>query len=365
MFGDYAAPSAHDSGLRAPFPYFGGKRRVAAEMWSRFGDVDSYVEPFFGSGAVLLARPTAHRRRVETVNDADGLLCNFWRALQHSPDEVARHADWPVSECDLHARHLWLVEQREDITARLMGDPEWHDAKAAGWWVWGACAWIGSGWCSGRGPWVRGEDGAVTDSRKLPPLGNEGRGINRKLPHLGDEGRGIHRQLPHLGNEGRGIHRQLPHLGDEGRGISRQSAGAWAGDLATRMRRVRVACGDWSRVTGPSVRIPTSLPNGAVCGVLLDPPYVEGDAGYAIDSGNVAHDVTAWAIEHGRDPRMRIAVCGYDEHDELAAHGWTPHAWSAKGGYGEQGDGAARTNKHREVVWFSPHCLGAAQPSLL
>jgi DNA adenine methylase len=116
--------------LVAPFPYFGGKRRVAAEVWSRFGNVRSYVEPFFGSGAVLLARPTPFSG-VETVNDKDGLLCNFWRAVQADPAAVARHADWPVSECDLHARHLWLVERREDITGRLMADPAWFDAQAA------------------------------------------------------------------------------------------------------------------------------------------------------------------------------------------------------------------------------------------
>ena len=40
--------------LRAPFPWFGGKSRVAPLVWDRFGDVPNYVEPFFGSGAVLL-----------------------------------------------------------------------------------------------------------------------------------------------------------------------------------------------------------------------------------------------------------------------------------------------------------------------
>jgi hypothetical protein len=43
--------------LKSPFPYFGGKSRVAAEVLRRFGDVKTYVEPFCGSCAVLLARP--------------------------------------------------------------------------------------------------------------------------------------------------------------------------------------------------------------------------------------------------------------------------------------------------------------------
>src|SRR5690349_20613345 len=51
--------------LRAPFAWFGGKRRVSPIVCPRFGDVDSYNEPFAGSLAVLLGRP--HAPRVETV----------------------------------------------------------------------------------------------------------------------------------------------------------------------------------------------------------------------------------------------------------------------------------------------------------
>lgn len=34
--------------LKAPFPYFGGKRRVAELVWSRLGDPINYIEPFAG-----------------------------------------------------------------------------------------------------------------------------------------------------------------------------------------------------------------------------------------------------------------------------------------------------------------------------
>jgi site-specific DNA-adenine methylase len=40
--------------MQAPFPWFGGKRKVASEVWAALGDVDNYVEPFAGSLAVLL-----------------------------------------------------------------------------------------------------------------------------------------------------------------------------------------------------------------------------------------------------------------------------------------------------------------------
>jgi hypothetical protein len=51
-----------------------------------------------------------------------------------------------VNEADLHARHRWLVAEVE-FRERMRRDPEYFDAKIAGWWVWGICQWIGSGWC--------------------------------------------------------------------------------------------------------------------------------------------------------------------------------------------------------------------------
>lgn len=131
--------------LKAPFPWFGGKSRVSHLVWNAFGDVANYVEPFAGSLAVLLGRP--HAPRIETVNDLDCYLANFWRAVQYAPEEVARWADWPVNEIDLHARHRWLVAQSE-FRERMRADPEYFDARVAGWWVWGICQWIGGGWCS-------------------------------------------------------------------------------------------------------------------------------------------------------------------------------------------------------------------------
>jgi len=85
--------------LKAPFPWFGGKSRVAHLIWKHFGNVPNYVEPFAGSLAVLLGRPTP--AKTETINDADCYLSNFWRALAHDPEGVAHYADWPVNECDL------------------------------------------------------------------------------------------------------------------------------------------------------------------------------------------------------------------------------------------------------------------------
>ena len=78
--------------VRAPFPWFGGKRRVADVVWRAFGvDVPNYVEPFAGSLAVLLGRPGG-AGKIETVNDLDRYLANFWRAVTADPEAARGYA---------------------------------------------------------------------------------------------------------------------------------------------------------------------------------------------------------------------------------------------------------------------------------
>jgi hypothetical protein len=339
--------------LQAPFPWFGGKRKVATEVWSRFGKVVNFVEPFSGSGAVLLGRPNPSGN--ETINDLDGFVANFWRAVKHDPEAVAEHADNPVNENDLHARHSWLVPRRSELSERLNGDPDYFDAKIAGWWVWGLCCWIGSGWCSGNGPWH------VVDGKLVNGEGTDG--VDKKLVHLGDNVRGVNRKLVHLGDNGRGVNRQLVHLGSNGNGINARSANmtAWFAKLSDRLSRTRVCSGDWARVCGPSVTFKHGL-----TGVFLDPPYANTadrqDDLYAVDSNTVAHDVREWAIENGKRKDMRIALCGYEGEHEMPPS-WAVHEWSAGAGFGGQAEERTGNGK-RERIWFSPACLSTVQPGL-
>jgi DNA adenine methylase len=318
------APGLRRDPLRAPFPWFGGKSRVAALVWDRFGaDVKNYVEPFAGSLAVLLARPAAPG--VETVNDLDCYVANFWRALKADPDELAELAGEPINEADLHARHLWLVN-RAEFRERMKTDPDYFDVKIAGWWVWGICQWIGSGWCSAT-------------HRKLPNIAAGGqRGVLRpsqQLPQLSGDGSGA----------GRGVQRFIPEGGLE----------LWLWQLSRRLGRVRVCCGDWRRIltAAPTTHIGTTA-------VFLDPPYAadDRDGVYAEESRDVAHDARLWAIENGRNPDLRIALCGYESPDYAMPPEWKAVAWKANGGFANQGnDNRGRANALRETIWFSPACL--------
>ncbi|MFZ9849690.1 MAG: DNA adenine methylase [Vulcanococcus sp.] len=337
--------------LAAPFPYFGGKRRAAPRIWQALGDPAGYVEPFAGSAAVLLARPAFTGRRVETLNDADGWLVNCWRAIQLSPEAVAAAAWGPVAEIDYHARLAWLQQRRTpDLVAWLEGDPEHHDAKAAGWWLYVLACGIGDPF--GSGPW-RVVDGHL---RKLPHLGDAGQGVNRELPHLGDAGKGVNRGLPHLGDAGQGVNRGLPHLGDAGKG----QLAAYMHQLADRLQRVRITCGSWERVVKPSVTRSGTGGDGSRA-LLLDPPYATSGDLYAESSEGVAKAVRTWCLTAPRE--LRIVLCGYDsEHDALLTYGWSVTEGKAGGGAGYSTNSF---NGRRERLWLSPACIGHTQPSLL
>lgn len=354
-FGDLDLPTGGQH-ISAPFPWFGGKRRVASLVWRAFGPCVNYVEPFFGSGAVLLARPPdmLPDNARETVNDLDGHVANFWRSVKLSPEAVAEWADWPVNENDLTARNAWLAAQRTHLKTALNADPEWHDPKIAGWWVWGISQWIGSGFAD------------KSHRLKLPDVDGAGdRGLAKaargQIPYIdgdnqrrGTVARAAKKKLPEINghNSGRGVH-----------GASaRANLTAVMAALSHRLRFTRVASGDWTRVLTNTPLRPTvgDRGNNAFTGVFLDPPYETSHDVYA-EGHNIGADVRAWCIEHGATPYYRIALCGYEgEHNALEDHGWTCVAWKAKGGYATDD-----TNSFSERVWLSPACLPLAQQRTL
>lgn len=194
--------------LRAPFPWPGGKSRVAEVAWRALGpDVVNYVEPCFGSGAMLLGRPGG-AGKIETVNDLDGGIVNFYRAIQHAPDEVAEWCNWPVSELDLHARHAWLVVRLAELADQLRADPDFYCAKTAGWWVWGICQWIGTGWCQAQKP-------HASPHLSTNGSGNGPRGVFAPTNIAAEGTADLPHQRPHISGDSAGmgvLKQQLPEL---------------------------------------------------------------------------------------------------------------------------------------------------------
>jgi hypothetical protein len=171
---------------------------------------------------------------------------------------------------------------------------------------------------------------------------------------------GVNRKRPHLGNAGMGDDDGQCGDGREPETAKGKHLLKYLRGLAERMREVRICCGDWSRVCGQSPTVKQGL-----TAVFLDPPYAVADRADCYDGNDsriVAHAVRDWAIEHGRDKRMRIAICGYDGEHAMPPE-WDCKSWKAAGGYSSQAS-ERNGNCERERIWFSPHTLRPDQKDL-
>ncbi len=72
--------------MKAIMKYPGSKWSLSNWIISRFPDHHSYLEPFFGSGAILFNKP---RSNIETVNDLDGNVVNLFQWIRKDPERLA------------------------------------------------------------------------------------------------------------------------------------------------------------------------------------------------------------------------------------------------------------------------------------
>jgi len=354
---------------KSPYWWYGGKADAVDLIWRALGDVAHYAEPFFGSGIALLRRPHLPNRAYysETINDLDGFVCNFWRAVQADPQAVAEACSWPVIESEVHARHVALVRWMDDgVRDRLAGDVTFYDAQMAGWWCWGVACWIGSEFAAGRGSWWPDARGYLV-KRGQP-------GVGRPLPHIGNDGQGVNTQTAREpGVEG------MPDMPDaDWRDLVEADYAAtdgfhprtmpeirrWMDWLSARMRHVRVLNGDWTRLcTNGALKTLRVRTGDDVAGVFLDPPYAHSERNSELynEDHDVAAAVRAWCVANGNDPKLRIVLAGFsgEGHEILNDLGWREVPWFKagflKGGMAQQSGNGHQ--QHRERLWLSPHCL--------
>jgi site-specific DNA-adenine methylase len=283
------------------FPYIGKKLLIAKKIWRLFGNVDIYIEPLCGSSSVFLGRPTRKNNAIEIINDNNGLVANFWRAMKYDAQGVAQLCDEPMSELDYHARWKYIKDRATpELVELLNSDPEFYDTKIAGYW----------GYCMNSS--IMNHTSKLTTNAKNPPK------MNSK---------------PALGKR---------NLSSEDSTRIQQSSAA----IQARIRKTRIACGDWKRVLTPNIT-QNSVGDKSV-GIYFDPPYLNKEHLYN-SKADISGDVRKWCIENYCE-RFKIIISGYEkEHDELLKYGW--HKKLGKSVM----SGMMSRRKNLERLWCSPN----------
>ena len=321
--------------LEPPFNYFGGKRLIAPTVWELLGNPQSYIEPFAGGLAVLLARPMPIAANVyETVNDIDGTIVNIWRSIRQDPETLAVWLDRPPAEADLVAVHNYLAQNKERIEQLVRSHPDACDPLAAAYHI----------------HYLRYKVGGI-----------ELQGTLRTAK-------------PMFPVKGRNYQLMLVRDGDLRRAIFDKRGAAQLYAIARRLRYVRILCGDWSRCfTGYHWRGKESSGSQLTVGVYMDPPYADTDRSdvYTHESYEVAYEAMEWCLQHAHEPWLRIVFSSYDEFlkppwcERLAAGGWRIINWKTGGGYSQLCKHKVNLNPLSEVLYISPNCRPHPQAVLL
>lgn len=110
--------------MPAVIKYPGAKWSIAKWIIAHFPEHHSYLEPYFGSGAVLF---TKERSNIETVNDMDGDVVNLFDWIRNDPERLARAVYWTPYSREVYDR-AWAAAKTEtdpfqravDFYARMM-----------------------------------------------------------------------------------------------------------------------------------------------------------------------------------------------------------------------------------------------------
>jgi DNA adenine methylase len=123
---------------------------------------ESYLEPYFGSGAVFFGKAPA---RIETINDLDGEVVNFFRVCRSRPDDLA----------EALALTPWARAEREAAYCNTSDDPVDRARTFAirVWQTYGACVNKTRGWRGSTGAYKNGGPDFPKLWARLPALVRE------------------------------------------------------------------------------------------------------------------------------------------------------------------------------------------------
>lgn len=76
--------------LRTPITYYGGKQNMLKEILPKIPEHHTYIEPFFGGGAVFFGKEPS---KAEVVNDINQRLITFYKVLKYDFEELQRLVD--------------------------------------------------------------------------------------------------------------------------------------------------------------------------------------------------------------------------------------------------------------------------------
>ncbi|WP_254561776.1 DNA adenine methylase [Dyadobacter diqingensis] len=110
--------------LKTPINYYGGKQKMLNHILPKIPAHHTYVEPFFGGGAVFFGK---EKSKAEVVNDINQRLITFYKVLKYDFEEIQNRIDETF-----HSR----AQHKESDELYKSQSEEVNDPVACAWAVW-------------------------------------------------------------------------------------------------------------------------------------------------------------------------------------------------------------------------------------
>ena len=166
-------------------------------------------------------------------------------------------------------------------------------------------------------------------------------------------------KIPRVTNAQGGVQTQRRQLSDQDDIGSGERLAEWFHALAQRLSRVVVLNRDWSSAVTPTLLMQTKTSSQPPVGIFLDPPYRREQrtsaALYNSDAQGTSEDTAIaayeWAVEHGANPKYRIAYCCHEGDFPV------PDGWTVSGGTSISAVRKVNRKGRRDITMYSPGCL--------
>lgn len=104
--------------MRNVLKYPGSKWNVASKIVNLIPEHHSYVEPYFGSGAVLFNKTASN---IETINDLDSDVVNLFRCIQKDAEKLAKMVVTTPFSREVYDRQFEIIEENAETFERAAG----------------------------------------------------------------------------------------------------------------------------------------------------------------------------------------------------------------------------------------------------
>jgi len=101
--------------MNTPITYYGGKQKLVSTIIPLIPIHNLYCEPFFGGGAIFLAK---EKSNVEVLNDTNGEVINFFRIVQNDFTSLEKEVQISLHSRNLH-RKARVIYNNPDMFSEL------------------------------------------------------------------------------------------------------------------------------------------------------------------------------------------------------------------------------------------------------